>query len=112
MLPSQAQLAISYALAQSTKLSLHERRVVALVGETRTLPEELAATGHVDLPHGLVARLIGRVFIEKSAVNLLTPVLDTPGGYGSCWEGTCAFPDRCGVAAARRSGKWAVWQVG
>jgi uncharacterized Rmd1/YagE family protein len=41
------KLAISYALAQSTKLSLHEKRVVDMVLETRTLPEALAATGRV-----------------------------------------------------------------
>jgi hypothetical protein len=32
----------------------------------------------VHLSSGQIARLIGRVFIEKSAVNLLSSVLDTP----------------------------------
>lgn len=55
--------------------------MVALVNETRSLPEGLAVHGTIHLPHGLIGKLIGRVFIEKSAVNLLTPVLDTPGGW-------------------------------
>ncbi len=49
-----------------------------MVGETKHLPESLAATGKVALPPSTIARLIGKVFIEKSAVNLLSSVLDTP----------------------------------
>ncbi|KIY91970.1 hypothetical protein MNEG_15993 [Monoraphidium neglectum] len=44
----RVKLAISYALSQSTKLSLYERRVVDTVLETKHLPEQLAATGQVN----------------------------------------------------------------
>lgn len=37
--PIQVRLAISHALAQSTKLSVYEERVVALVEESRHLPQ-------------------------------------------------------------------------
>ncbi|WIA12464.1 hypothetical protein OEZ86_003424 [Tetradesmus obliquus] len=74
----QVKLAISYALAQSTKLSLHERRVSAMVVETKHLPESLAASGKVALSPETIAKLIGKVFIQKAAVNLLSSVLDTP----------------------------------
>jgi uncharacterized Rmd1/YagE family protein len=65
--PSQPQikLAISYALAQSTKLSLHERRVTDMVGETKHLPESLARSGKVSLSPETIAKLIGKVFIQK-----------------------------------------------
>ncbi len=43
----KVKLAISYALSQSTKLSMHERRVQDMVLETKDLPEGLAETGKV-----------------------------------------------------------------
>jgi uncharacterized Rmd1/YagE family protein len=58
---TQVKLAISYALAQSTKLSLHERRVTQMVLETKHLPESLAATGKVALSPETIAKLIGKV---------------------------------------------------
>lgn len=61
----QIKLAISYALAQSTKLSLHERRVTDMVLETKHLPESLARSGKMQLSPDTIAKLIGRVFIQK-----------------------------------------------
>jgi len=72
------KLAISHALAQSTKLCLYEERVLEVVEATRDLPEAMAATGRVPLGRTAVARLIGRVFLLKSAVNLLGSILDVP----------------------------------
>ena len=57
----QVKLAISYALAQSNKLSLHERRVTEMVLETKHLPESLALTGKVSLKSETMAKLIGKV---------------------------------------------------
>jgi uncharacterized Rmd1/YagE family protein len=72
------KMSISHALAQSTKLSVYEERVMAIVEETKGLPELMAATGQVRVGRKEVAQLIGRVFLQKSAVNLLSTVLDTP----------------------------------
>uniref|UniRef100_A0A6U0V7E2 DUF155 domain-containing protein n=1 Tax=Polytomella parva TaxID=51329 RepID=A0A6U0V7E2_9CHLO len=72
------KLAISYALAQSTKLSVYEKRVTDIVLETKNLPEALAERGEVDISGNDIAKLIGKVFLQKSAVNLLSSVLDTP----------------------------------
>lgn len=77
------KLSISHALAQSTKLSVYEARVVAIVEETKDLPEILASDGQVKLTRKQIAQLIGRVFIQKSAVNLLSTVLDTPEFFWS-----------------------------
>ncbi|MEW5308059.1 MAG: hypothetical protein WDW38_000046 [Sanguina aurantia] len=75
---AKMKLAISYALAQSTKLSVYEKRVVDIVLETKNLPETLAENGTVDITTVDIAKLIGKVFLQKSAVNLLSSVLDTP----------------------------------
>ncbi|KAL4430906.1 hypothetical protein ABPG75_006162 [Micractinium tetrahymenae] len=77
------KLSISHALAQSAKLSVYEQRVMEIVESTKDLPETLAATGEVGLSRKQIARLIGRVFIQKSAVNLLSTVLDTPEFFWS-----------------------------
>ena len=77
------KLSVSHALAQSTKLSVYEYRVVAIVDETKDLPEVLASTGKVVLTRKAVAQLMGQVFLQKSAVNLLSSVLDTPDFF---WE--------------------------
>ena len=77
------KMSISHALTQSTKLSVYEQRVMEIVESTKDLPETLAATGEVGLTRGQIARLIGRVFIQKSAVNLLSTVLDTPEFFWS-----------------------------
>ena len=45
----QARLAISHALAQSTKLCVYEERMVDLVEETKHLPVMLAKKGHADI---------------------------------------------------------------
>lgn len=76
-------MAISHALAQSTKLSIYEERVVALVEESRHLPQDLANHGRVSMPTRKLAQLIGKVFLQSSNVNLLSTVLDTPDYFWS-----------------------------
>lgn len=77
------KLSISHALAQSTKLCVFEERVLEMVAATRNLPGNLATTGKVTLKRKEVAQLIGKVFIQKAAVNLLSTVLDTPEFFWS-----------------------------
>ena len=55
------KLSISYALSQSTKLSVHEKMVVDIVYETKNLPEALAETGAVKISGHEIAKLIGKV---------------------------------------------------
>ncbi|KXZ40888.1 hypothetical protein GPECTOR_1497g675 [Gonium pectorale] len=71
-------LAVSYGLAQSTKLSAFEKAVEALVEDTRGLPEALAEQGEVHLSGKEIGRLIGKVFVLKRSVNLLGSVAETP----------------------------------
>ena len=69
------KIAISHALAQSTKLVHFEARCLDIITDTKDLPEHLATTGEIMLNKKEIARLIGTVFIEKSRVNLLSTVL-------------------------------------
>lgn len=79
----QVKLAISHALAQSTKLCVYEQRVQDVVMETKRLPEALAVHGTVHISRKQVAQLIGKLFLQRSAVNLLSSVLDTPEFFWS-----------------------------
>lgn len=74
---------IAHALAQSTKLCVFEERVTSLAEETKSFPEQLASTGHVKLGRKAINRLIGEVFIHRSAVNLLSTTLDIPEFFWS-----------------------------
>lgn len=72
------KIAISLGLSQSTKLSVVEERVGRIANITRTLPSTLAKEGKVSISPDDIAKLMGRVFIEQSQLNLLGTVLDTP----------------------------------
>eukprot|EP00884_Botryococcus_braunii_P016721 jgi/Botrbrau1/3732/Bobra.0363s0017.2 len=77
------KLSISHALSQSTKLCVFEERVMQIVQSTKDLPELLASTGKVKMSRKEIAQLLGKVFIQRSAVNLLSTVLDTPEFFWS-----------------------------
>lgn len=91
----QVKLAICHALAQSTKLCVYEERVVGLVSNTKHLPQHMARHGTVRISAKEVARLIGQVFLQRSAVNLLSSVLDTPEFF---WSAPDAMQVSVGVA--------------
>jgi len=77
------KLSISFALAQSTKLSALELRVEETFESTRAHPQELADTGHISLSQTEVSKLIGHLFIVKSSVNLESDMLSCPDFF---WE--------------------------
>lgn len=66
---------------------------------TKDLPEALAENGRVDISRKQVARYIGQVFLQRSAVNLLGVVLDVPEFFWSapdhlqvrCWSSSMSF---------------------
>ncbi|KAG2497298.1 hypothetical protein HYH03_004881 [Edaphochlamys debaryana] len=90
----RVRLAISHALAQSTKLSVYEERVVALVEESRHLPQDLAAHGRVSMSTKKLAQLIGKVFLQSSTLNLLSTVMDTPEFFWSAPDHLQALYER------------------
>merc|ERR1711920_724208 len=77
------QLAIAHAVAQSTKLGVFEEQGLDLLQANAHLPRELAERGRFALSRRSLSRLIGRLFVHKTEVNLLSSVLDTPEYFWS-----------------------------
>uniref|UniRef100_A0A0G4H061 DUF155 domain-containing protein n=1 Tax=Chromera velia CCMP2878 TaxID=1169474 RepID=A0A0G4H061_9ALVE len=72
------KLAYSYALAQSTKLTVYETLVASSIERTKRVPESLAKDGTTWMSRRHVARQLGQLFIIRSSVNLQTDILDLP----------------------------------
>ncbi|EEY68222.1 uncharacterized protein PITG_04638 [Phytophthora infestans T30-4] len=77
------KLAVSFAMAQSSKLDVFEERVEETIRETKHVPQNLAATGSIQYSQSDISKLIGRLFIERSDVNLNSDMLDEPDFF---WE--------------------------
>jgi uncharacterized Rmd1/YagE family protein len=77
-LQSDEKLALSYAMAQSSKLFVLESKVLESVERTRYLPKELAREGRIFCSKKDLNRLIGQLFVEQTEVNLFSTILDTP----------------------------------
>lgn len=82
------KLTMSYAIAQSTKLSLFESKMSGVLNSISKLPRALAITGKLE--NYTTKRLLtktGRLFQLRSEVNLLSNVLDTPEYFWSIEPG-------------------------
>lgn len=79
----QVKLAISFALAQSTKLSALEERARVLGRQLSRLPVSMAETGEIPISERQIMMHIGTLFQAQSAVNLLGRVLDMPDSITS-----------------------------
>ncbi|QDZ18538.1 DUF155 domain-containing protein [Chloropicon primus] len=90
---SVIKLGIAYPLAQSTKLKIYESRIQQKVDSYIELPRTLAETGKVNLTKRRIHQLIGTIFLEKCAVNLLTTVLDTPDFFWDASDALCGLYD-------------------
>lgn len=77
-LRTEEKLALSYAMAQSSKLFVFESRVLQSLERTRYLPKELAAKGIIKASKKELNQLIGQLFVEQTEVNLFSSILDTP----------------------------------
>ncbi len=77
------KLAFSHGLAQSVKLGVFERTIRKTIHLTKELPELLAQQGSIKLSRKDIRRMMGRLFIDRSSVNLHQELLDTPEFF---WE--------------------------
>ena len=77
------KLAVSYAIAQSVKLTIFETTIRATIENTRHLPEEMFAQGKIVRSRSQLAKTIGHLFLERNSINLHTDILDTPEIF---WE--------------------------
>jgi uncharacterized Rmd1/YagE family protein len=72
------RLAISHALAQSRKLAVFEERVEHTIKKTEHIPKSLATSGKITLSGKEIAQKMGKLFLERSSINLHSDILDTP----------------------------------
>ncbi|EXJ83500.1 hypothetical protein A1O1_07123 [Capronia coronata CBS 617.96] len=72
------KLAISHAIAQSTKLSFFEETMAAQMEAAKDVPGRLAKTGELGLKREEVIKLLGGLFKSRVEVNLSSNVLDVP----------------------------------
>lgn len=80
---SLTKLAFSHGLAQSVKLSVFEQTIQKTIHLTKELPELLAKQGSIKLSRQDIRRMMGRLFIDRSSINLHQELLDTPEFF---WE--------------------------
>ena len=64
------KLAISHAIAQSTKLSFFEENMAAQMEEAKDVPRRLAYTGQLGLKREEVVKILGGLFKSRVEVNL------------------------------------------
>ena len=83
------KLAISFAFAQSAKLAVFEHALEATTAQIRPIPRMLVKDGRCSFSVNEVARLTGRIFLERNAVNLYSNILDTPDFF---WEAEAFEP--------------------
>jgi uncharacterized Rmd1/YagE family protein len=77
------KLAFSHAMAQSVKLAVFEQTIQKTIHLTRELPELLAHQGNIRLSRRDIRKMMGRLFIDRSSINLHQELLDTPEFF---WE--------------------------
>eukprot|EP01025_Chloroclados_australasicus_P029199 TRINITY_DN2906_c0_g1_i6.p1 TRINITY_DN2906_c0_g1~~TRINITY_DN2906_c0_g1_i6.p1 ORF type:complete len:336 (-),score=9.67 TRINITY_DN2906_c0_g1_i6:291-1298(-) len=90
-------ISVSYALAQSTKLSIDEEHITKLAqrcGYAKRKPISRLCVGRPKE----VSKLMGRIFILKSRINLSSHILDTPeflwskpDRYLNMYTGVCNY---------------------
>ncbi|MBT6206789.1 MAG: sporulation protein RMD1 [Francisellaceae bacterium] len=79
------KLACSFALAQSAKLGAFENSIRHTINATKDLPEQLAKNGKIHLSAKEIRKIMGRIFIDRSSINLYIELLDTPNFF---WDKT------------------------
>ncbi|CAG5138295.1 uncharacterized protein ALTATR162_LOCUS298 [Alternaria atra] len=75
------KLAMSHAIAQSTKLSLFEEGMSRTMLAAQYVPKRLALTGKLGMGRTDVVKMIGQLFTSRVEVNLSSNMLDTPSFF-------------------------------
>ena len=77
------KLAMSHAIAQSTKVCFFEQRMANQMYEAQHVPKRLALEGTLGLNRREVLRILGSLFKSRVDINLSSNVLDVPNFF---WE--------------------------
>ena len=75
------KLTMSHAIAQSTKLSFFEQRMVDQMSEAQHVPKRLALEGKLGMTRQEVLKILGSLFKSRVDVNLSSNVLDVPNFF-------------------------------
>ncbi|KAJ6486939.1 hypothetical protein C8R45DRAFT_996522 [Mycena sanguinolenta] len=90
------KLSLSHAISQSVKISLFENLISSTIEETKDIPEIIATTGKVGMPHKEIMQKIGQLFLLRTNINTVGSVLDSPEVFWS-------YPDLQPLYDAARS---------
>jgi uncharacterized Rmd1/YagE family protein len=74
----KSRLSVSFAIAQSSVLSLFESRIDTKIQEYKYIPETLALSGRVKLSQKELGNMIGDVLSIRHDVNLNSEIMSTP----------------------------------
>ncbi len=77
------KLSLSYAIAQSTKLTVFEEVISRTIDNSKHIPKDLAERGKITLSRKQTSQVMGELFLERNYINLHTEILDTPEFF---WE--------------------------
>lgn len=77
------KLAISFAIAQSIKLTVFEATIFRTIEHSKKIPKDLALRGKIPLSRKEASQKMGEIFLERNYINLHTEILDTPEFF---WE--------------------------
>jgi len=80
---SGEKLAVAFALAKSSLLSIYESRVQETIERNSHIPEEMAKNGRLKMSREDIGKEVGRMFLVKHGVNLDNSLIDTPEEF---WE--------------------------
>ncbi|ELR02291.1 hypothetical protein VC83_06459 [Pseudogymnoascus destructans] len=75
------KLAMSHAIAQSTKLSFFEEKMSQTMLDAQHVPKRLALTGELGMSRPEVVKILGRLFKSRVDVNLSSNILDVPNFF-------------------------------
>ncbi len=79
----RTKLAFSHGLAQSVKLGSFETTTLKTFNRAQNIPENLASRGKIPLSRKEIRKKMGKLFVERSSINLHVNVLDMPELF---WE--------------------------
>eukprot|EP00056_Hartaetosiga_gracilis_P013457 m.222471 g.222471 ORF g.222471 m.222471 type:complete len:391 (-) comp13849_c2_seq32:3126-4298(-) len=74
----QNQLSVSYGIATSVKLETLELGIEKTIDSTRQIPQDMSEQGKMGLSKMEISKYIGTLYIQKSSVNLMYDILDSP----------------------------------
>jgi uncharacterized Rmd1/YagE family protein len=80
------KLAVSFALAKSSLLSVYEERVQRAIERNSHIPEEMAKNGRIRMSRQEISKEVGRMFLVKHGINLDQSLIDTPEGKKTVFD--------------------------